>query len=55
MSDNIYSSWEAKIVIDNDTDKSLTKRLHDYYVNRIASNTGIVENYYDQPDKYVHL
>lgn len=55
MSDNIYSSWEAKIVIDNDTDKSLTKSLHDYYVNRIASNTGIVENYYDQPDKYVHF
>lgn len=55
MSDNIYSSWEAKIQIEEDDNKDLTKQIHDYYVNKIASNTGIVENYNDQPDKYIHF
>lgn len=55
MSEIIYSSWEAKISIDNDPDKELTQKIHDYYINIIASNTGIAENYYDQPDKYIHF
>lgn len=55
MSEIISSSWEAKMVIDEDGDKELTRKIHDYYVNRIASNTGIAENYYDQPDKYIHF
>lgn len=55
MSDIISDSYGAKVEIDNDETPRITKEIHDYYVGCIAANTGIMENYYDQPDKYIHF
>lgn len=55
MSESITEMFEAKLEIKKDKDPQLTWVIHNYYVRRIAENTGITENYIDSPNKYVHF
>ena len=52
MADTIFQLQEAQLLIDNDTDKVETKLAHDTYVNLIATKTGILNSYIDNPMTY---
>lgn len=55
MADNITEQYAAQLDMQTDSDKQLTKSIHDYYVNRIADTTGIQESYEKQPEKYINF
>ena len=59
MYENIYNYTEAKLEIENyitNSDISAkVESIHDYYVEYIATSTGIVENYKNDPEKYVYF
>jgi len=59
MSENIYSYTESKMYIDEYLSSSRVAEevnyLHDNYIEYIATSTGIVENYKDDPEKYIHF
>lgn len=55
MSESISEVFEAKLEIKEDKDPHVTRAIHNYYVKRIAENTGITENYIESPSKYIHF
>jgi hypothetical protein len=55
MSEVITEYYGTLLDLKEDTKPRVTKSIHDYYVRCIASNTGITENYTDQPAKYIHF
>lgn len=60
MAENINSNYESKVEVDsylngNSRISEGVKYLHDYYVKYIANSTGILEEYMDNPEKYIHF
>jgi hypothetical protein len=52
MSESISLEKEADILISNDKHRKLTREIHDYYVQLIAKQSGIVESFEHKPIKY---
>ena len=52
MAEKIYQIQEAKQLIENDSNKSETKNIHDLYVGLIATKTGITNDYTTNPIIY---
>ena len=50
--DDIYFISDAKQVIRKDEFPQGTSRLHDYYVERIQSRTGVLNKYTNKPTEY---
>lgn len=55
MQDNITNQIDAEIELKGDKDPGFTKDIHDEFIKRVASVTGIYESYEHQPEKYVHF
>lgn len=55
MQDNITNQVDAEIELKEDKDPGFTKDIHDEFIKRVASVTGIYESYEHQPEKYVHF
>ena len=55
MQDNITNQIDAEIELKEDKDPGFTKDIHDEFIKRVASVTGIYESYEHQPEKYVHF
>lgn len=55
MQDNITNQVEAELELKGDKDPGFTKDIHDEFIKRVASVTGIYESYEHQPEKYVHF
>lgn len=55
MQDNITNQMDAEIELKGDKDPGFTKDIHDEFIKRVASVTGIYESYEHQPEKYVHF
>lgn len=55
MQDNITNQIEAELELKEDKDPGFTKDIHDEFIKRVASVTGIYESYEHQPEKYVHF
>lgn len=55
MYDYIMEAYGSEMEIKNDPTPDDTRLIHNYYVSSIASNTGIMESYVDQPVKYIHF
>lgn len=55
MQDNITNQVDAEIELKGDKDPGFTKDIHDEFIKRVASVTGIYESYEHQPEKYVHF
>lgn len=55
MQENITNQVEAELELKGDKDPGFTKDIHDEFIKRIASVTGIYESYEHQPEKYVHF
>lgn len=55
MQDNITNQIDAEIELKKDKDPGFTKDIHDEFIKRVASVTGIYESYEHQPEKYVHF
>jgi hypothetical protein len=55
MQDNIINQIDAEIELKEDKDPGFTKDIHDEFIKRVASVTGIYESYEHQPEKYVHF
>lgn len=55
MQENITNQVEAEIELKGDKDPGFTKDIHDEFIKRVASVTGIYESYEHQPEKYVHF
>lgn len=55
LSEYTNDVYQYRMELKHDPTPDDTKIIHDYYVNTIASNTGIVENYTDQVEKYIHF
>ena len=55
MSESIYSEYECIQELKDDPTPELTKKMHDMYVNRVTSKTGIYENFLDKPSKMYHF
>lgn len=53
MSESLSIEYEAKNMIDNDSYKSETLRIHNIYVGTINVMTGINEGYLDNYPKYI--
>lgn len=53
MSETISIQYEAEMVITSDVNKSLTRKIHDYYISIIIKRTGVSESYVDKPNKYI--
>jgi hypothetical protein len=58
MSENIFTEYGntkyMEVYLSDRIHKQDVKLIHDYYIQYIASNTGIYENLED-PDKYIHF
>lgn len=55
MQENITNQVEAELELKGDKDPGFTKDIHDEFIKRVASVTGIYESYEHQPEKYVHF
>ena len=55
MQENITNQIEAELELKEDKDPGFTKDIHDEFIKRVASVTGIYESYEHQPEKYVHF
>lgn len=55
MQENITNQVEAELELKEDKDPGFTKDIHDEFIKRVASVTGIYESYEHQPEKYVHF
>lgn len=55
MQENITNQIDAEIELKGDKDPGFTKDIHDEFIKRVASVTGIYESYEHQPEKYVHF
>lgn len=55
MQENITNQISAEIELKGDKDPGFTKDIHDEFIKRVASVTGIYESYEHQPEKYVHF
>lgn len=55
MQDNITNQIDAELELKGDKDPGFTKDIHDEFIKRVASVTGIYESYEHQPEKYVHF
>lgn len=55
MQDNITNQIDAELELKGDKDPGFTKDIHDEFIRRVASVTGIYESYEHQPEKYVHF
>lgn len=55
MQENITNQVDAEIELKGDKDPGFTKDIHDEFIKRVASVTGIYESYEHQPEKYVHF
>ena len=55
MQENITNQVEAELELKGDKDPGFTKAIHDEFIKRVASVTGIYESYEHQPEKYVHF
>ena len=55
MQENITNQEEAELELKGDKDPGFTKDIHDEFIKRVASVTGIYESYEHQPEKYVHF
>lgn len=55
MQENITNQIDAEIELKEDKDPGFTKDIHDEFIKRVASVTGIYESYEHQPEKYVHF
>lgn len=55
MQENITNQIEAELELKEDKDPGFTKDIHDEFIKRVASVTGIYESYENQPEKYVHF
>lgn len=55
MQDNITNQVDAELELKGDKDPGFTKDIHDEFIKRVASVTGIYESYEHQPEKYVHF
>lgn len=52
MYESICSIYDSKQIIENDDFASKTREIHDYYVRKIESDTGIYHPYLDDPNIY---
>lgn len=55
MQENITNQVEAELELKGDKDPGFTKDIHDEFIKRVASVTGIYESYEHQPERYVHF
>lgn len=55
MQENIINQIDAELELKGDKDPGFTKDIHDEFIKRVASVTGIYESYEHQPEKYVHF
>lgn len=55
MQENITNQVEAELELKGDKDPGFTKDIHDEFIKRVASVTGIYESYEHHPEKYVHF
>lgn len=55
MQENITNQVEAELELKGDKDPGFTKDIHDEFIKRVTSVTGIYESYEHQPEKYVHF
>lgn len=55
LSEKISTEYDSLDQIAHDTNKSLTKQIHDYYVQRINKKTGIMESFIDNPKTYLNF
>lgn len=55
LSDKIYDIDKANKLILTDQHPTLTKQVHDEFVNTVAQNTGLFNTYDDRPDKYQYF
>lgn len=55
MQENITNQIDAEMELKGDKDPGFTKDIHDEFIKRVASVTGIYESYEHQPEKYVHF
>lgn len=55
MQENITNQVEAELELKGDKDPGFTKDIHDEFIKRVASVTGIYESYEHRPEKYVHF
>jgi len=53
---NMYESiciiYNSQKIIDNDNEPRLTNTIHDYYVRKIESQTGLYHSFKDEPNVY---
>lgn len=55
MHEAISKTHEALIEIGNDPTPKLSEDIHQYYRVTVAKKTGIINNFRDEPDKYVYF
>jgi hypothetical protein len=55
MYDYIYDTYRSIQEVEEDKYSEKTKLIHDYYILKIANNTGITDSYINQPVKYVNF
>lgn len=57
MCENIYAYYETKSSIQEDTDKTITKSIYNYYNKKVADATGIYEreDLENDPERYNHF
>lgn len=54
MSEKITEQYDAEEKMLS-ADTEFMEKLHDYFVGKIASATGIYESYKNRPEKYIHF
>ena len=55
MHEAICRTYEALLEIKDDPDPALSESIHQYYRVKVAKKTGIINNFKDEPDKYVYF
>lgn len=55
MHEAISRTHEALVEIANDPTPKLSEDIHQYYRVTVAKRTGIINNFKDEPDKYVYF
>ena len=53
--ERICNEYEAVRLINDDTNKNITKKIHDLYIAQIVKKTGMDHNYLKDPRKYSYF
>tara|TARA_R110001599_G_scaffold15757_1_gene65330 strand:+ start:3580 stop:4449 length:870 start_codon:yes stop_codon:yes gene_type:complete len=53
MHEQICLDYQSSLIVDNDSNKDTTLRLHKYYCEVVFTKTGLMDTYEKNPSKYI--